>query len=40
MEPFRYFDPDFVRAYETRGKSIRLAPGAATTADLHVIQVQ
>ena len=40
MEPFRYFDPDFMKLHEARGKSIRVTAATVATADVQVIPVE
>ena len=37
LEPFRYFDPDFMRTHEAKGKSILVGESATVTTNIQVI---
>jgi hypothetical protein len=37
LEPFRFFDPDFLRPYESLGSSIRVNESATQSIDVNVI---
>jgi len=37
LEPYRYFDPDFMKNYETKGKSILVGESATVNASLQAI---
>jgi hypothetical protein len=39
MEPFRYFDAEFLKTYETKGRSIVVGESASVTADIQVIPI-
>jgi hypothetical protein len=37
IEPYRYFDPEFLRGFEDRGVAVHVTEAAGATADLKVI---
>jgi hypothetical protein len=39
-EPNTWLDPDFLKIYETRGKSIHIAEGSNETATLTAIPIE
>jgi hypothetical protein len=40
IEPFAYFDPDFLKKSETQAKPIRIEEGARDTVQLRIIPAQ
>jgi hypothetical protein len=39
LEPFGYFDPDFMKAQEANGKSILVGESATVTTNIQVIPI-
>jgi len=39
LEPFRYFDPDFVKLYEAKGQSVHIGESARISTDIQVIPI-
>jgi len=39
IEPFEYFDPDFLKTYQSRGHVVHLDEGSMDTADIRVIPI-